>query len=131
MSFHNICMDWNNIRLELGITSRFPRGSASRAFLLRLPLNDDGSISVAAVDQNPGQATVRRFWASEPDLAGRVAREDQVWILCCGRPREETAVFRLVSGDLRLGQNVMIEAPDGSMLPFRVTSVSSLAAPTR
>jgi hypothetical protein len=131
MSFHNICMDWNNIRLELGITSRFPRGSASRAFLLRLPLNDDGSISVAAVDQNPGQATVRRFWASEPDLAGRVAREDQVWILCCGRPREETSVFRLISGDLRLGQNVMIEAPDGSMLPFRVTSVSSLAAPTR
>jgi hypothetical protein len=129
MSFHNACMDWNNIRLELGVTRRFPRGSASRAFLLRLPLDDDGSISVAGVDRNPGQATVRRFWASEPDQAGRVSREDRGWVFCCGRPCEETAVFRLVSEDLRLGQNVTIEAPDGSVLHFRVTSVSPLAAP--
>lgn len=122
-------MNWNNIRLELAGTKRFPRGSASRAFLLRLPLNGDGSIDATGIDRNPAQATVRRFWGSEPDQSGRVLREDRGWIFRCGRPREETAIFRLVSEAMRLDQKVMIEAPDGSVLPFRVASISPLAAP--
>ena len=42
-------MNWKTIRLELAATREFPTGSAGRAFLLRLPLRDDGSIDEAEV----------------------------------------------------------------------------------
>lgn len=120
-------MIWNNIRLELASMERFPRGSASRAFLLRLPLQIDGSIDAAAVQLCPTLATVRRFWASEPDLAGEVVREGGAWLFRCGRAPGGIMDFRLNAPALKLDRQVLIEAPDGSRLPFRVARVSPLA----
>lgn len=119
-------MNWNNIRLELASNKEFPRGSASRAFLLRLPLNDDGSIDTASVERDPAQATVRRYWASEPDQSGRVFQQTGEWILNCLGASRVASNFRLGSKVLRLGQPVCIRTPDGSKLPFRVTSISPL-----
>ena len=42
-------MTWQSIRLELARTPDFPDGSASRAYLLRLPLHRDGLIDEEAL----------------------------------------------------------------------------------
>jgi hypothetical protein len=42
-------MTWKSIRLELARTKEFPEGSASRAYLLRLPLDDRGRIYESAL----------------------------------------------------------------------------------
>ena len=58
-------MNWKAIRLELARTSDFPNGSASRAYLMRLPLRDDGAIDEGALDEAPEQATVVDEGANE------------------------------------------------------------------
>jgi hypothetical protein len=40
---------WNLVRLELAGTSEYPEGSASRAYMLRVPLDDAGLIDEAAL----------------------------------------------------------------------------------
>ena len=42
-------MNWRSIRLELARTKEFPEGSASRAYLLRLPLDEKGLIDEQAL----------------------------------------------------------------------------------
>lgn len=120
-------MSWKSIRLELACTPDFPQGSASRAYLLRLPLGEDGRIDAGAVSEAPGLATVRRFWPNEPDRRGQVVRTAAGWTFsyvvgesdaapCC-----EFDPPRLVPG----AQVILIE-PDGSRLPFRVASMQDL-----
>jgi hypothetical protein len=77
--WHFEVVNWKSIRLELTHSSAFPRGSASRSYLLRLPLQDCGSIDEKAFLANPERATVRRFWPSEPDLTGRIVRLKDGW----------------------------------------------------
>ena len=68
-------MTWKSVRLELAKTREFPNGSASRAYLLRLPLTDDGRIDEVALEELPDQATVRRLWPSEADVSGHLVRD--------------------------------------------------------
>ena len=119
-------MNWKTIRLELAATREFPTGSAGRAFLLRLPLRDDGSIDEAEVAHRPSRATVRRFWASEPDSSGRIVRCPCGWECRCGRRDDETLAFHLPSQPLRLGEQVIMTCPDGRKLPFRVATMTML-----
>ena len=77
-------MNWNTIRLELAETHEFPDGSVSRAFLLRLPLQKSGWINEDEIAKNPSRATVRRFWASDPDRTGHIVRSDGSWALIDG-----------------------------------------------
>jgi len=118
-------MNWRIIRLELASNKDFPRGSASRAFLLRLPLAEDGSIDTAGVERDPLSAIVRRFWASEPDQFGRIVHDSEIWLLRLGASKD-AATFRLGTETFKLGQPVTIEAPDSSKLSFRVSSISPL-----
>lgn len=118
-------MHWQNIRLELGGTCEFPKGSAGRTFLLRLPLHEDGSIDEAEVAQRPSRATVRRFWASEPDSSGRIVRCARGWECRCEQQGKVRA-FCLPSQPLRLGEPVIMTCPDGCQLPFRVASMTKL-----
>src|SRR5580765_7738714 len=62
---HDRRMNWKSIRLELARTPEFPEGSASRAFLLHLPLDQDGLIDEEVLRDAPARATVHRFWPNE------------------------------------------------------------------
>lgn len=119
-------MNWNTIRLELAATREFPAGSAGRAFLLRLPLREDGSIDEAEVAHRPSRATVRRFWASEPDTSGRIVRCRGGWECRCGQRDNEGPVFRLPSQSFRLGEQIIMMDPCGCELPFRIANITKL-----
>jgi len=118
-------MTWKLIRLELARTEEFPEGSASRAYLLRLPIGEDGMIDAAAMAKAPALATVRRHWPNEPDMYGYVIRTPRGWALSY-RPGEEDdeVVFHLETHPIRLGEYVTLTEPDGRRLPFRVAGVS-------
>jgi hypothetical protein len=120
-------MNWRSIRLELARTTEFPEGSASRAYLLRLPLNEDGLIDAGALGQSPALATVHRFWPNEPDRSGYVVQTPNGWAMSY-EPGEEDdeAVFHLETHPIRIGEYIILTEPDGQRLPFRVTSLKQL-----
>lgn len=114
-------MNWKSIRLELGSTADFPAGSVSRAYLLRLPLDDGDGVDQAAVTLSPGRATVRRHWSTEPDQRGILIPSGRNWAMrCAGRPDR---LLQLEGMPIRLGQRVSVRDPDGNILPFNVASV--------
>lgn len=120
-------MNWKSIRLELARTSDFPEGSASRAFLLHLPLDEGGLIDERSLGNAPAKATVRRFWPNERDQAGYVVRTPRGWALSY-RPGDEDdeIVFHLETHPIRIGEYVTLSEPDGHQLPFRVASLRQL-----
>lgn len=124
---HMQTMNWRSIRLELARTTEFPEGSASRAYLLRLPLNEDGLIDAGALGQSPALATVHRFWPNEPDRSGYVVQTPNGWAMSY-EPGEEDdeAVFHLETHPIRIGEYIILTEPDGQRLPFRVTSLKQL-----
>jgi hypothetical protein len=113
---------WNLIRLELSRTPEFPEGSASRAYMLRVPLDAEGLIDDAAMAKNPAMATVRRFWPNEPDQTGYLVRDGGGWAFSYAIGDDEDEKFyRLRTQPLRIGDYVTISEPDGVDYPFRVT----------
>lgn len=120
-------MNWKSIRLELARTREFPEGSASRAYLLRLPLDERGLIDEAALRSSPALATVHRFWPNEPDMSGYVIRTPNGWAMSYepGEDDDET-VFHLETHPIREGEYITLMEPDGRRLPFRVASLRKL-----
>lgn len=114
--------EWKIVRLELARTPAFPNGSASRAYMLRVPLNPDGLIDEEALSQQPQMATVRRFWPNEPDRSGYVVMKPAGWAFSYALGEEDDeSVYHLEAHPLRLGAYVTLTEPDGERLPFRVT----------
>ena len=113
--------EWKLVRLELARTPEYPAGSASRAYMLRLPLRDDGLIDEGAIAANPGMASVRRFWPNEADQQGYLVRKGKGWAFsyALGDDDDED-VYHLESHPIALGQYVTLTEPDGNRLPFRV-----------
>ena len=113
---------WNLVRLELARTPEFPDGSASRAYMLRVPLDADGLIDEAALKKRPAMATVRRFWPNEADQTGHLVRNGRAWVFsyAIGEDDDEQ-VFHLDHHPLRVGEYVTLTEPDGARYPFRVT----------
>lgn len=113
-------MNWKSIRLELDRTGEFPAGSVSRAYLIRLPLDDEDRIDEDAIHLSPARATVRRHWSTEPDEKGTVVRADGHWSMRCeGKDR----LLELNSSPVRLGGQICVIEPGGEVLPFRIASV--------
>ncbi len=114
-------MVWSIIRLELARTPEFPEGSASRAYLLRLPLDAQGVVDVDEFKKTPELATVRRYWPNERDKEGYVVRKGKGWAFsyAIGDEDDET-LFHLETHPIRLGEFVTITETDGQKLPFRV-----------
>lgn len=113
---------WKSIRLELACTAQFPNGSVGRAYVIRLPLDDKGLIDVAAFLDQPARATFRRFWASEPDEAGRIVRANGHWAMRRdGRP--ERRLIALPDRPIRHGRQFSLVDLDGTSVPLRVASV--------
>lgn len=119
-------MIWKTIRLELANTPDFPRGSPSRAYLLRLPLGENGAIDRTALQDEPREATVRRFWPSQPDLAGYVVPGPAGWVLSYDRVQSGPGSGKLEGDALCLGDCVTMTEPDGTRLPFRVAALETL-----
>lgn len=122
-------MNWATIRLELGSSDAFPRGSAGRAFLLNVPIDCDGRIDRSALEQNPGRATVRRFWASEADTFGVVEPADDRWALQCESGAMSGSTFLLEAVPLRQNESVHVRAPDGTEMAFRVATIRPAFSP--
>jgi hypothetical protein len=121
-------MNWKSIRLELARTKEFPEGSASRAYLLRLPIDDNGVIDEPALLHLPAQATVRRFWPNQADMSGYVIRTPKGWAFSYRKGDEDDeAVFHLETHPIRIGEYLTLTEPDGQQLPFRVVSLKELA----
>jgi hypothetical protein len=118
---------WKNIRLDLAPTVAFPKGSPARSYLLQVPVNLRGEIDAAEIERYPARATCRRFWSSEPDAYGTIARADGHWLLCYDHKGGETS-FRLGPQALKLGNEVTVESPDGIACQFRVTSIKHVDA---
>ena len=118
---------WKRIRLDLAPNPGFPRGSAGRAYLLHLPVDAQERIDSAEIERNPGRATVRRFWSSEPDEYGQVVQADGQWHFRYEQ-RANDAIFRPGPAGLQIGSDAVVESPDGVVRRFRVTSMKSLEA---
>jgi hypothetical protein len=120
-------MTWKSIRLELARTEEFPEGSASRAYLLRLPLDEAGLIEESSLSSMPARATVRRHWPNQPDMSGYVIRTPGGWAFSYRLGEEDDElVFHLETHPIRLGEYITLTEPDGSRLPFRVADLSQL-----
>ena len=120
-------MNWKSIRLELGRTNDFPNGSASRAYLMRLPLAPDGSIDEQAVVTKPEQATVRRMWPSQPDVSGHLIRSGDRWAFLAGRSGADKSVYSEMGGEPISEGALLTLRENGQELPFRVAKLSDLA----
>lgn len=119
-------MNWTSIRLELGRTRDFPNGSASRAYLLRAPLDPEGVIDEQALLKLPEQATVRRLWPSEPDISGFLTRIGEKWAFVSGRNGAERTVFTEMDA-LPISEGAMLTLREqGRELPFRVAKLRAL-----
>ena len=119
-------MNWKAIRLELGRTRDFPNGSASRAYLLRLPLSPEGTIDEQALRELPEQATVRRLWPSEPDLSGHLTRVGEKWAFVASRSGGERTVISEMD-PLPINEGAMLMLRErGKELPFRVARLRAL-----
>ena len=112
---------WKNIRLELGSTDEFPGGSVSRGYLLRLPVDADGTVDREALQRHPHRAKVRRYWSTEPDEAGEVLLTNGSCALQCDGTPARTLDFR--GKPIRLGEIVSVAEADGTTFPFKIASV--------
>ncbi len=115
---------WRLVRLEHAPTGVFPAGSATRAYLLRVPLNSNGHIDplMHAVDQR--RATMRRFWPSEPDRSGYIVREEATWhfiVTNNGPQTDDIAWFEDCA--LRIGRMLEIIELANGPIPFRVAAI--------
>lgn len=120
-------MKWKDIRLELARTKEFPDGSPCRAYLLRLPLEDDGLIDEASLKEAPARATVRRYWPNQADMFGHVVRTPLGWAFSYEPSDEDVeAVFHLETHAIRPGEYLTLTEPDGGKLPFRVAGMKQL-----
>jgi hypothetical protein len=119
-------MSWKTIRLELARAARFPQGSAGRAYLLHLPVDEDGTIDEEVFDRTPALATVRRHWPSERDRSGYVIRRGTDWLFSFDDRKDcdETAV-QLPAQTLKPGCEVNVIEPDGESHAYRVMSYAA------
>jgi len=108
---------WKTIRLELARTADFPRGSVARSYVLRLPLQRDGTIDEAALSLHPELATVRRFWPNEPDRRGYVTYTPQGWGFAAAPNAPPHPVPR---EPIRRGAVMMLTEPGGNVMPYEV-----------
>jgi hypothetical protein len=117
-------MKWRVIRLELASNGEFPRGSAGRAYLLRLPLDDDGSIDAELLKAEPDRAVVRRYWANEADLIGHmIATSSGLAIRYEANERVDGRLFEFDADSIHAGEEVTLTDVDGRSRHFRVASL--------
>lgn len=129
-------MKWKVIRLELASGGDFPRGSAGRSYLIRLPLTDEGAIDPEMLTRQPGRATVRRYWPNEPDRTGYFVNTPRGYAIRyemngAGKmtgngdfePMSDQPLLQFDAVQIKLGEQISLTEPDGRQLRFRVASL--------
>lgn len=122
-------MQWKIIRLELASNWEFPRGSAGRSYLIRLPLTDDGAIDTETLELQPTRATVRRYWPNQADMLGHLIRTPMGYAIqyeASGRAAEaasEPALFQFGADAIKVGEQIFLAEPDGRQMNFRIASM--------
>jgi hypothetical protein len=128
-------MKWKMIRLELASSWEFPRGSAGRSYLIRLPLAEDGAIDMATLEQQPARATVRRHWPNQADMLGYLVRTPMGFAIryeangeCLKASAEsnrtsDPPLLQFGAEAIRPGEQIFLTEPDGSKLRFRVAGL--------
>jgi hypothetical protein len=119
-------MPWKSFRLELANTEGFPQGSASRTYLLRLPLDEAALIDGPAVERAPELATVYRYWPNERDMFGHFTRTAHGWAIAYELDQTGKS-FELETLQFKETNVIFIREPDGITRPFRVVSVRPLS----
>lgn len=132
---YSASMQWKVIRLELASSWEFPRGSAGRSYLIRLPLTDDGTIDTATLEAQPVRATVRRYWANEPDMLGYLVhtpmgfgiRYEMNGTKPNGNAEADRHAdlkpFQFGADAIKVGEQIFLTEPDGRQLQFRVAGL--------
>jgi hypothetical protein len=129
-----MAMKWKVIRLELASNWQFPRGSAGRSYLIRLPLDEDGAIDSATLKSQPVRATVRRYWPNQADMVGYLVpvgpgyaiRYEMNGARTNGTPVNGSAddhLFKLDADAIRIGEEISLTEPDGHLARFRVADI--------
>ncbi len=117
-------MPWKVVCLELAASSEFPRGSAGRSYLIRLPLDDDGILDLVTLEAEPARATVRRFWSNQPDMHGAVVRTPSgLAIEYEARGDERPPASILDANRFQIGDKVVMTGPRGNYRNFRVVGL--------
>jgi hypothetical protein len=128
-------MKWKVVRLELASSWRFPRGSAGRSYLIRLPLTDEGAIDTAALQSQPAHATVRRYWPNEADMVGYLVQTPTGYAIRyemngsklngSAQPNgsSDQRLFQIDAEAIKVGEELFLTEPDGRQARFRIASL--------
>ena len=128
-------MKWKVIRLELASSWEFPKGSAGRSYLIRLPLGDDGAIDSATLESQPARATVRRYWPNQADMLGYLVHTPRGYAIryemngtklngsAQANGHREPKLFQFGAEAIRLGEEIVIIEPDGNEARFRIAGM--------
>ena len=122
------------IRLELASNWQFPRGSAGRSYLIRLPLDEDGAIDSATLESQPVRATVRRYWPNQADMVGHLVHTGPGYAIRYEmngsklngthvNGRFDQRLFELDVDSIRVGELISLTEPDGHVARFRVADI--------
>jgi hypothetical protein len=133
--FNPKIMKWKVVRLELASNWEFPRGSAGRSYLIRLPLKDDGEIDTAMLEAQPARATVRRYWPNQADMLGYLIHTPAGYAIRYemngSKPnngihrngKSDQPLFQFGADSIRVGQELFLMEPDGKEARFRIANM--------
>ena len=129
-------MNWKVIRLELASSWKFPRGSAGRSYLIRLPLTDEGAIDIRALQSQPSRATVRRYWPNEADMVGQLVHTPTGYAIqyelngsaksngsLGSNGHGEPRLLQFGADAVRLGDEIFLTEPDGNEARYRIANL--------
>ena len=129
-------MKWKVIRLELASSWQFPRGSAGRSYLVRVPLTEEGLIDAAALEAQPTRATVRRYWPNEADMVGQLVHTPTGYAIqydlngitrASGQSATngdgEPQLLEFGADAIKLGNEIFLTEPDGIQARYRIAKL--------
>ena len=119
-------MTLKTVRLEMARNPRHPEGDGACGYEIKVPLDPDGHIDIAAFKRDRKGCTVRRFWRNEDDKVGELHHTRHGAWAFSYEPGEEDdePLFRLDSHVLRQGEYVTVREHNGEAVTFRVTRIS-------
>ena len=132
-----VAMKWKVIRLELASSWKFPRGSAGRSYLIRLPLTDEGAIDIRALQSQPSRATVRRYWPNEADMVGHLVQTRTGYGIryemngsaarrnggCEANGHADPPLFPFGADAIKVGEEIFLTEPDGHQVRYRIANL--------
>jgi hypothetical protein len=120
----------SQIRLELARTEEFPEGSSDHGYEFVAPLTKDAHIDSQTWRKVKDRCRVVRFWGGEERELGLLRHVGTGWRFDYNTKSDtdDEPFFKLDKHALIPGAYVSITEHDGVQRPFRVASVTPLAA---